>query len=89
VAETLTVFFPVYRDEPTVERVTDKALDVCRRITDDFEVVIVDDGSPDRAGAIADELAARHPPRQEPGLRRCRADGPGGEHQGLDLPHRR
>ncbi|HEY5699463.1 MAG TPA: glycosyltransferase family 2 protein [Acidimicrobiales bacterium] len=60
-AETLTVFFPVYRDEPTVERVTDKALDVCRRIADDFEVVIVDDGSPDRAGAIADELAARHP----------------------------
>ena len=59
--ESLTVFFPVYGDEATVERVTAKALRVCSEITDDFEVIIVDDGSPDRAGEIADELAARHP----------------------------
>ena len=56
-AETVTVFFPVYRDELTVGRVTDKAIDVCRRIADDFEVIIVDDGSPDRAGAIAANAA--------------------------------
>ena len=55
--ESLTVFFPVYNDETTVRRVTEKALRVCGELTDVFEVIIVDDGSPDASGVIADELA--------------------------------
>ncbi len=60
-ADSLSVFFPVYNDERTVRRVTEKALRVCRDLTDDFEIVIVDDGSPDRSGEIADGLARDHP----------------------------
>lgn len=59
-SESITVFFPVYNDENTIERVTLKAIDVCRQLTDDFEVIIVNDGSPDDSGRIADALAARH-----------------------------
>jgi glycosyltransferase involved in cell wall biosynthesis len=55
--ESLTVFFPVYNDEATVRRVTEKALHVCRELTGTYEVIIVDDGSPDASGEIADELA--------------------------------
>jgi glycosyltransferase involved in cell wall biosynthesis len=58
---SLTVFFPVYNDEHTVREVTEKALAVCREIVDEFEIVIVDDGSPDASGLIADELARDHP----------------------------
>ena len=59
-SESLTVFFPVYNDEATVRRVTEKALRVCGELTDVFEVIIVDDGSPDASGVIADELAHEH-----------------------------
>lgn len=57
----ISVFFPVYRDERTVRTVTEKALAVLRELANQYEVVIIDDGSPDRAGEIADELAAEHP----------------------------
>ena len=57
----ISVFFPVYNDERTVEQVTLKALDVLSRVALEYEVVIVDDGTPCRAGKIADELAASNP----------------------------
>lgn len=57
----LSVFFPCYNEEANVERTTRAALDACRAITDNFEVIIVNDGSRDRTGAIADRLATEHP----------------------------
>ncbi len=57
----LSLFFPVYNDENTVERVTLKALNVLSQVAADYEVLIIDDGTPCRAGRIADDLAAKHP----------------------------
>lgn len=57
----ISVFFPVYNDEHTVERVTRKALDVLSQIASEYEVLIVDDGTPCRAGDIADALARENP----------------------------
>jgi glycosyltransferase involved in cell wall biosynthesis len=57
----VSLFFPVYRDEHTVARVAEKALHVLAETTSEHEVIIINDGSPDRAGAIADEIAAAHP----------------------------
>jgi glycosyltransferase involved in cell wall biosynthesis len=57
----LTIFFPCYNEEANVERVTLSALEVGRRIADELEVIIVNDGSKDRTREIADRLAAEHP----------------------------
>ena len=57
---SLTIFFPCYNEEANVERVTSKALEVGRRIADELEVIIVNDGSKDRTGEIADRLAGEH-----------------------------
>lgn len=61
---SVSLFFPVYKDEPTVRVVAEKSLRLLRPFGIPFEVIIVDDGSPDRAGEIADEIA-----REEPEIR--------------------
>jgi glycosyltransferase involved in cell wall biosynthesis len=56
----VSLFFPVYKDERTVRTVTEKAIGILEEIAGDFEILIIDDGSPDRSGEIADELAAEY-----------------------------
>lgn len=58
---SLSITFPCYNEEANVERVTRAAIDVASRVAQDWEVVIVDDGSKDRTGEIADKLAAENP----------------------------
>lgn len=55
---SLTIFFPCYNEEDNVERATLEALSAAPLVTDDFEVIVVNDGSNDRTGEIADRLAA-------------------------------
>lgn len=56
----ITIFFPVYNDEKTVERIIMKSIEVLQKLVTDREVLIINDGSPDRAGEIADEIARKH-----------------------------
>lgn len=57
----LSVFFPAYNDSGTIASLVITALKAARRLTDDFEVIIVNDGSADRTAEIADELARSYP----------------------------
>ena len=57
----ISLFFPVYRDETTIARVAEKSIRLLEELASEFEVIIIDDGSPDRAGEIADDIAARDP----------------------------
>lgn len=58
----ITIFFPCFNEEQNVERVTREALTVASQISDDYEIIIVNDGSRDRTAEIAEQLAAENPP---------------------------
>lgn len=53
----LSVIIPVYCKEDTVERCIESVL---KQNYDNLEIIIVDDGSPDRCGAICDDYAGRY-----------------------------
>ena len=52
------VFLPCHNEEGNIERVTAALEAELPRIADQYEIVIVDDGSRDHTGAIADKLAS-------------------------------
>lgn len=55
--ESISVFFPAFNDEATIAGLVRDALDVLPQLTGDYEVIVVNDGSSDRTGAILDEMA--------------------------------
>ncbi len=61
VKPNISLFFPVYNDERTIRTVTEKSIQVLKTVADQFEILIIDDCSPDKSGAIADELARQYP----------------------------
>jgi glycosyltransferase involved in cell wall biosynthesis len=56
----ITVFFPAYNDAATICALVTEALDVLPALTDDFEVIVVNDGSTDETGAQLDAFAKSH-----------------------------
>ncbi len=55
---SISVFFPCYNEQGNITGVVEKTLAVLEKLNADFEVIIVDDGSSDGTGKIADELAS-------------------------------
>src|SRR5262249_21672743 len=53
----VSVFFPAFNDENSIAKLVHEALAVLPRITDDYEVIVVNDGSSDGTAAVLDELA--------------------------------
>lgn len=58
---TLSVFFPAYYDEKNIGKVVESAIRVLEELDlKDYEITIIEDGSPDNTAAVADELAVKH-----------------------------
>ena len=57
----LTMFFPAYNDGGTIASLVIRAVQVAARLTPNFEVIVINDGSTDSTGDIADELARTYP----------------------------
>ncbi len=58
---SLSVFFPCFNEKEMVRPLTEKCLAVAAGICDDYEVIIVDDGSSDGTSELADQLAWEYP----------------------------
>lgn len=58
---SLTIFFPAYNDGGTIASLVIQAVQVASRLTPDFEVLIINDGSADSTRQVAEELARTYP----------------------------
>jgi glycosyltransferase involved in cell wall biosynthesis len=60
-APSLSIFFPAYNDAGTIASLALIAHMTARQLTDDYEVIVIDDGSPDHTGELLDEMARHFP----------------------------
>lgn len=58
---SISLLLPAWNEEDYVERTVQRALKVLSDLTDDFEIVIVNDASTDRTREICDRLESVHP----------------------------
>ena len=56
----ISAFFPVYNDAGTVRIMANKLDNILKEHAKDYEIIIIDDYSPDASGKIADELAKKN-----------------------------
>ena len=54
---SISVFFPAYNDESSIAEMVGKALLLLPSLTDDYEVIVVNDGSSDGTASVLDQLA--------------------------------
>jgi glycosyltransferase involved in cell wall biosynthesis len=58
---SITGFFPAYNDQHTIEGIVRAAAEEISKVTNDFEILVVNDGSKDQTGIILDRLAQELP----------------------------
>jgi glycosyltransferase involved in cell wall biosynthesis len=56
--QSISVFFPCYNEQDNVARVAEQAVGVLEQLDADYEIIIVNDGSRDDTGKVAEGLAA-------------------------------
>ena len=53
----LSVFFPAYNEEANIAKTVKEAAKILPQVASKYEIIIIDDGSRDKTGEIADQLA--------------------------------
>ncbi|HEX8990560.1 MAG TPA: glycosyltransferase family 2 protein [Anaerolineales bacterium] len=71
---SLSIFFPCYNDGGTIATMIIRSMQVAPTVTDDFEVIVVNDGSQDDSALILEEMKRLYPGR----VRVLHESGPSG-----------
>ncbi|MEK7534617.1 MAG: glycosyltransferase family 2 protein [Patescibacteria group bacterium] len=58
---SLSIFFPFWNEEKNIEKVVRNAIPVAQKVVEEWEIIMVDDGSSDDTLKIAKELASSNP----------------------------
>jgi glycosyltransferase involved in cell wall biosynthesis len=58
---SISVFFPAYNDAQTIGPLVSDALKVLPALTDEYEVIVVNDGSADATASVLEEVARTSP----------------------------
>lgn len=56
----ISVFFPAYNDANSIEKLINDALEILPDLTDDYEVIAINDGSTDETGEVLRRLVDAH-----------------------------
>jgi glycosyltransferase involved in cell wall biosynthesis len=59
--QSVTAFFPAFNDAATIPSMVISAVLTLQRVTDDYEVVVVNDGSQDHTGEMLEEMRRLYP----------------------------
>ena len=58
---SLSAVFPAYNDGGTIASMVAAANIACRQVTDDFEIIVVNDGSSDYTATMLEEILGKYP----------------------------
>jgi len=56
----ISVFFPAYNDANSIGNLIENALEILPDLTDDYEIIVVNDGSRDETGEVLRDLKEKH-----------------------------
>ena len=59
--KSISVFFPAYNDAGTISTMIIRAAQALAEVTDDYEIIVINDGSTDDTGRVLDEMAKHYP----------------------------
>lgn len=59
---SISFFCPAYNDEENLPSLVEKTMQVLQQLCSKFEIIIIDDASPDNTSNIADNLAKKYAP---------------------------
>ena len=57
----LSLFFPAYNEEENLKATVEKAVPILKSVAEKHELIIINDGSKDKTGEIAEKLAKQYP----------------------------
>jgi glycosyltransferase involved in cell wall biosynthesis len=55
------VFFPAYNEQDIIAKTVESATRAVSRFADNYEIIVVDDGSADKTAAVVEDIARRDP----------------------------